>query len=279
MKLSYLWLCFYAVTHLYLCIGCQTNTGMILEQVEYAHNAVKSGGSSMSMRSDDYAIHVTLRSKRAASDMGLISSPTKVHQLSERMGVSLTGVVGDAHNILQIIFSQILSNKQAFGLASKPSAMRLSSTIANHIGEKTMGVKRPVGVSLCFIAYESHLCQCRIYEVDSYGVKHDCKLCCLGKYASQLTAAVKEPFMKLLKESRASLSDLLQLSISSIGACKEVVEEMDIDLGADLDVYIVGKDVSFQQIDQALLRQSINANDYKIIERSLLSSPLLEDNI
>ena len=66
---------------------------MILEQVEYAHNAVKSGGSSMSMRSDDYAIHVTLRSKRAASDMGLISSPTKVFYHSLYLNYDTTYVL------------------------------------------------------------------------------------------------------------------------------------------------------------------------------------------
>lgn len=137
-------------------------SGRIL-QLESAFEASYKGETLLAVSSNDFIVIITL--KKIDNNM-IVKIPSKLHKLSNTMGITGTGIVSDINYLSQITFNEVVKMK-INGLY--PHIGRISSSLAHHMQKKTMtSIDRPYGVSLCLFSYDSSSLT-NLYTLDSIG--------------------------------------------------------------------------------------------------------------
>lgn len=263
-----------AVAFVVSSIGCLFDSSGRLYQVEYANKAVNKGATSISLKSDDYVVHVIYASQKSSLALSLQSSPLKVRPLNDYLAISATGIVSDANHIVNRAFEEVLNEKTRFGMAAEPAPSRLASSLALYMGEKTLAsYQRPYGVTAVLLGYDAtsptpqgKTC---IYEVDPIGNCNNCKLCCVGSYSTELAQRICSDKTQLNQASSMGVSNMVQRSIETVVELIKEEEDVDVDVDSDIRVYVVGRNTPFCQLDQELVSRAFSTKDYSSLQLRL----------
>lgn len=120
-----------------------------LHQVEYAMEAVKQGSASVGVRSNTHAVLVAV--KRTASD--LASYLEKIFQVDQHVGISVSGLIGDARVLSKFMHNECLNHRYVY--SSNIQVQRLVQAVADKSQVYTQkNEKRPYGVGLLVVGYD-----------------------------------------------------------------------------------------------------------------------------
>jgi 20S proteasome alpha/beta subunit len=146
-----------------------------LSQVENANKAAMRGGTVIGAHSDDYSIILTWSRHIDAA----MEAPSKIHRVADFMGISSAGVVSDVNILHDKIFDDVIESSFIFGGPSP--AIRIATRVADLMHGRTLSaMHRPFGVRICFISYDE-VSKARVFEIDSMGNLHRCKLSFIGQ--------------------------------------------------------------------------------------------------
>jgi proteasome alpha subunit len=170
---------YFSSTFAYLCqsyaeIGPFDSSGSLIE-VEYAIEAVLKGGTSIAVRSPNYAAMISWKKPSKVNDQSLIN---KSRKLNEYLGVSGAGIGSDVNHLVEKIHTEISDYKELYN--SDCPITRISESIASYIHEQTFYVGcRPFACTLCLLGYDcAHGAD--IFEIDPTGYSKRSNLSCIG---------------------------------------------------------------------------------------------------
>ena len=176
-----------------------------LFQVEYAHEAVKTGSTSIGIICKDGV--VLAAHKRIGSPLIVGDSHEKIFQIDSHIVASSSGLVADARKLID--YSRLLCQRHRMVYNEPIPIEMLAKEVGDHIQFFTQyGGVRPYGVSLLIAGMNS---AANLFETDPSGALFEYKATAIG--AGKKT--VEEIMEKEYKED-ISLQDALALSVKSL---------------------------------------------------------------
>ena len=170
-----------------------------LQQLENAHKAARSGGSTIVAKIDR---HVVI-AKWDNLNSNVLKSPSGVFKLAKSLGLVAGGITSDVNFLADKSFDEVLNSVQRFGTI--PSAARIASSIADHMHGKTLSVfTRPYGATLCFFGFDD----CALGSEKN-----------IGRTSNTDTATAATSKATSLADSNRVHSKLIEISPS--GSCTE----------------------------------------------------------
>lgn len=144
-------------------------------QVEYAREAVKRGGASVGIRTENGVVFAA--QTQARSELMETSSIEKLHKFDDHVGGASAGHVADARQLIDFARQQSQVNRLRF---EEPiSVETLAKEITDHIQESTqIGGTRPYGAALLIGGLDGD--RPRLFETDPSGTPHEWAAVAIG---------------------------------------------------------------------------------------------------
>merc|ERR1711923_608302 len=177
-----------------------------LFQVEYAMEAIGHAGVSLGILAND---GILLAAERKSSNKLLdeVSYSEKIYRIYDDMACSVAGITADANvltNELRLIAQRhYLQYQEAI-----PCEQVVSSLCDLKQAYTQFGGKRPFGVSILYMGWDSHHGY-QLYHSDPAGNYSGWKATCIGNNSSAAVSILKQEY----KEGEMSLDGALDLSM------------------------------------------------------------------
>lgn len=181
-----------------------------LFQVEYAREAVKTGGTSIGIICKDGI--VLAAQKRISSALVVSSSHEKIFQIDSHIAASSSGLVADARKLVD--FARVQSQRHRLMYNEEVPIETLAKDIGDHIQFYTQyaGV-RPYGVSLLIAGING---EPKLFETDPSGALFEYKATSIGSGKK----AVDEMLEKEFKDS-ITMDEAVDLCVRALKKVSE----------------------------------------------------------
>lgn len=193
-------------------------------QIEYAMKAMNLGTTTVAGCIDDKIIIVS--EKKLINKLAIPSSVRKNEVLFEHIGMSFSGIRGDAKKILQVgreiclnHFSLYHENISMIGLLK--NLANLSLQFSEEMNKKLLS--RPFGASILLGAIEESP---QLYTFDPSGSYHKHKIVSIGAGNETVKASLEEAY-----KQNMSFDDLLKLLLENVASVmQEKITEKNIEI-------------------------------------------------
>jgi len=177
-----------------------------LYQVEYAMEAIGHAGTCLGILSDD---GIVLAAERRNTNKLLDEAfhSEKIYHLNENMACSVAGITSDANVLVNEL--RLMGQRYFYRYREAMPCEQLVSELCDVKQAYTQyGGKRPFGVSLLYMGWDSHFGY-QLYQSDPSGNYTGWKATCIGNNCGAAVSMLKQEY----KEGETKLDDALDLSI------------------------------------------------------------------
>ncbi len=159
-----------------------------LLQVEYARQAVKKGNTSLGIKTNNT---IVLGAIRNTVDLGENSSHKKVYEIDSHIGVTTSGLLADARDIIDLARVRAQVNKVTYGVPI--SVNKVTDFIADrkHVVTQYAGV-RPYGVGFLIGGIDEK--GASLYETDPSGTIMEWKAQAIGRGSERAKKTIKAKY-------------------------------------------------------------------------------------
>ena len=168
-----------------------------LLQVEYARQAVKKGNTSVGLKTNSAVI---LGAMKNVSDLGVEESHKKVYELDDHIGVTSSGLLADARELINMARVRAQIHTVTYG--TKISVSKATSHIADrkHLVTQYAGV-RPYGIGFLIGGIDES--GTSLFETDPSGTIMEWKAQAIGSGADKAKKTLKAKYKPDLTEEQA----------------------------------------------------------------------------
>eukprot|EP00808_Paulinella_micropora_P007675 g61248.t1 len=187
-----------------------------LVQIEYALEAVAKGGTSLGIKATNGVVIAT--EKKAASSLVDAKAYTKMHNLTENMGVTYAGMGPDT----RVLIRKGRKAAQTYWLTYKDQipCSQLVREVAQVMQEFTQqGGVRPFGASLLLAGYDDEGPQ--LYQIDPSGAAWAWKASAIGKNYTHAKTFLEKRYDPTMELEDAIHTAILTLKEGFEGALTE----------------------------------------------------------
>ncbi|KYQ91643.1 20S proteasome subunit C2 [Tieghemostelium lacteum] len=212
-------------------------TGRI-HQVEYAMEAVKQGGSGVALKSNKFAVVVSL--KRSSSELG--SYQKKLFVVDDHIGILISGLTADARVLCNYMRNESANYKYVY--ESDIRVERLVTKVADKSQVHTQRYgRRPYGVGLLVAGYDQ--LGAHIFQTCPSGNFYDYKAISIGSRSQSAKTYLEKNF-----EGFATCT-LEQLILHGLRALRETIPNNDTGLNSkNVSIGVVGENYPFTLIEE-----------------------------
>jgi len=133
-----------------------------IQQIDYAHEAVKQGSICLAIRSKEDVVLVSVKKNPTK----LACHQEKIFKISDSIGIGISGMTGDARILCK--YMRFANAKNQIKYNDNIGCSTLANKVAKKYHEKTyIYGKRPFGVSILMTGYEKG--EPKIYELNPSG--------------------------------------------------------------------------------------------------------------
>jgi len=177
-----------------------------LFQVEYAMEAIGHAGTCLGILAND-GILLAAERRNTNKLLDEVFHSEKIYHINENMACSVAGITSDANVLTQEL--RLIGQRYYYRHREPIPCEQLVSTLCDIKQAYTQyGGKRPFGVSLLYMGWDSHH-GFQLYQSDPSGNYSGWKATCIGNNSSAAVSQLKQEY----KEGEMSLDDALDLSV------------------------------------------------------------------
>lgn len=191
-----------------------------LYQVEYAREAVKRGGATVGVRTDDGVVFASNGPRR--SSLLEPESIEKLHDVDGRIGMATTGHVADGRRLVDS--GRRYAHQERLRYGEAPGVEPVAKAIADYIQESTQtGGTRPFGTALLVGGVDDD--GPRLFEVDPSGTPAEWRAVAVGNQSR----AVRE-FLEAEYEDGLTLDGGTTLALRALANSLDELDAVDVDV-------------------------------------------------
>jgi len=177
-----------------------------LFQVEYAMEAIGHAGTCLGILAND-GILLAAERRNTNKLLDEVFHSEKIYHINENMACSVAGITSDANVLTQEL--RLIGQRYYYRHRQPIPCEQLVSTLCDIKQAYTQyGGKRPFGVSLLYMGWDSHL-GFQLYQSDPSGNYSGWKATCIGNNSSAAVSQLKQEY----KEGEMSLDSALDLAV------------------------------------------------------------------
>merc|ERR1711884_176966 len=177
-----------------------------LYQVEYAMEAIGHAGTCLGILSND-GILLAAERRNTNKLLDEVFHSEKIYRLNENMACSVAGITSDANVLTNEL--RLIGQRYFYQYEETMQCEQLVSFVCDIKQAYTQyGGKRPFGVSILYMGWDSHL-GFQLYQSDPSGNYSGWKATCIGNNSSAAVSQLKQEY----KEGEMSLDGALDLSM------------------------------------------------------------------
>jgi len=177
-----------------------------LYQVEYAMEAIGHAGTCLGILAND-GILLAAERRNTNKLLDEVFHSEKIYHINENMACSVAGITSDANVLTQEL--RLIGQQYYYRHRLPIPCEQLVSSLCDIKQAYTQyGGKRPFGVSLLYMGWDSHL-GFQLYQSDPSGNYSGWKATCIGNNSGAAVSQLKQEY----KEGEMNLSDALDLAV------------------------------------------------------------------
>ncbi|KNC51804.1 proteasome subunit alpha type [Thecamonas trahens ATCC 50062] len=205
-----------------------------LHQIEYAQEAVKQGGATLGLRSDEHVVIAGLLRQTKK----LSGHQPKLFVIDDHMAVSIAGLTADARLLIKYMRTECLNNKYVFD--SPLQVATLVADLADKAQSHTQDYSsRPYGVGLLVAGYDKsgpHL-----FETSPSGSAYDFRAQAIGARSQSARTYLERHYETF---ADASLEELITHALTAL---RETAGDTEL-TAENASIMIVGKDTPAHEL-------------------------------
>jgi len=177
-----------------------------LFQVEYAMEAIGHAGTCLGILAND-GILLAAERRNTNKLLDEVFHSEKIYELNENMACSVAGITSDANVLTNEL--RLMGQRYHYRFRESMPCEQLVSSLCDLKQAYTQyGGKRPFGVSILYMGWDSHHGY-QLYHSDPAGNYSGWKATCIGNNSSAAVSILKQEY----KEGEISLDGALDLSM------------------------------------------------------------------
>lgn len=247
-----------------------------LEQSELACKATSRFGSLLAVHNNDIALMFTCLHDDEWSDRSTIAPLLRMHRISNSVGMGLTGTAPDGQYLADEMMTLSLDEEMIF--RSKPRIQRLVKKISAVMHERTVTyTSRPFSARLCIIGCNEGTLQDFtpvVMEIDPLGNYHECKLCCLGRFAEDMLAQWNYDFDPIDMTLPQMASECIRVlrSTSKAKSNPHALSQAEGLASDGINISFVGRRTPFKFASRMAVKRAIDNNDLTLLLNEISSA-------
>merc|ERR1711942_318954 len=196
-----------------------------LFQVEYAMEAFGHAGTCLGILAND-GILLAAERRNTNKLLDEVFHSEKIYHINENMACSVAGITSDANVLTQQL--RLIGQRYYYRHREPIPCEQLVSTLCDIKQAYTQyGGKRPFGVSLLYMGWDSHL-GFQLYQSDPSGNYSGWKATCIGNNSSAAVSILKQEYKEGETDVHSALLLALKVMSKTLDMTKLSAEKLEM---------------------------------------------------